>query len=294
LAAQKAASNAAKDSSQNAAMVSSNAKTVNRFIETFGGELANKGPDYFDGLVASLLSAEPPGGVIFIDEAHQLINASKGQDVIQALVKYSEDNRDTLSFILAGYPKEMELLIEADPGLASRFPPENLFVFEDFSAIDLTEILYTMLKKIKTPSGMPDWHFEDDNLAKVVGRRIARGRGKKGFANARAVRSFLHGAVMARNAVRVNEIIRKSGTGSRVSDEDMFCLTKSDVLGLEPDPQRSQAFQKLRNMVGLESVTRDMENLMRVLKNVWDADLQGEPCNFPQLNRLFVGPPGTG
>jgi hypothetical protein len=296
LARRKDSAGAAQDASKDAAAAAAGAATVKRLVETFGGELANKGVNYFAGLVQPLLDAEPPGGVVFVDEAHQLLSSSspQGRDVLQALVKYSEDHRGVLSFILAGYAKEMEMLIEADPGLASRFPQQNLFIFDDFSADELTEILHGMVDKIEVPKGMPKWHFDDKSLPDVVGRRIARGRGKKGFANARAVRSFLHGAVMARNASRLNGIIRSNGPGFRLPDKDLFCLTKSDVLGQEPDPLLSPAFLSLNKMVGLESVKGDIKDLMRVLKSVWDADLSGEPCSFPQLNRVFAGPPGTG
>ena len=77
-----------------------------RFVETSGGKLQQDGVKALEGFVDTLLAADPPGGVIFIDEAHQLAGADptgQGAAVVKRLVKYSEDHRAVLTFILAGY-----------------------------------------------------------------------------------------------------------------------------------------------------------------------------------------------
>lgn len=285
-----------KKTSQTSDEEAKKSKILERFVELSGGTLANKGPDMLSTLVQPLLDANPPGGVIFIDEAHQLISSSspRGKDVIQLLVKYAEDHRSVLSFVLAGYAKDMELLIEADPGLASRFPIQNMFVFEDYSANQLTDILLGMVKTIPVPSGKPMWKFENDNIAGVIGRRIARGRGKKGFSNARAVRIYLEGAIMSRNADRISNLLRNSSNDSSLDEEALFTITSSDAFGQEPDPSSSKPFKELNSMIGLQNVKESFKDLMRVLKSVWDADMTGESCTYPQLNRIFTGPPGTG
>ena len=52
------------------------------------------------------------GGVLFIDEAYSLIDASGddayGREAIQALLKRMEDDRDSMAVILAGYSDEMK------------------------------------------------------------------------------------------------------------------------------------------------------------------------------------------
>jgi len=284
--------------------------SIQRFVETSGGLLATKGPDYFDIMVQTLLlpaaTGPPdtqeefiPGGVIFIDEAHQLLTSTspKGKDVIQRLIKYTEDNRDCLTFILAGYTKDMETLIDADPGLSSRFPKENLFHFEDYNAMELTSIFRTMLQSLgqnnnnSNDETTTSFCLSDDNLADVIGRRIARGRGKKGFANARAVRTLLHSSIMSRNAERVTKLMQMK---KLLSTEELYALTTEDVLGIEPNPLTSRPYQELCQMIGLSSIKKEMSNIMKTLKQVWDADLTGDPCAPPQLNGLFVGPPGTG
>ncbi len=74
------------------------------------------------GLVAEYVGQTAPktnklcdsaiGGVLFIDEAYSLIDASGddayGREAIQTLLKRMEDNRDSMAVILAGYSDEMK------------------------------------------------------------------------------------------------------------------------------------------------------------------------------------------
>jgi hypothetical protein len=65
------------------------------------------------------------GGVLFIDEAYRRVPKTEGHsfgvDAINTLLKYTEDYRDELVVIVAGYPAEMRDFPKADAGLAERF-----------------------------------------------------------------------------------------------------------------------------------------------------------------------------
>ncbi|OIN82472.1 hypothetical protein BST29_22805 [Mycobacterium malmoense] len=66
------------------------------------------------------------GGVLFIDEAHQLPpnteNHTRGEDAITTLQTYVAHYRGELVVILAGHPTPMQNFLTAHAGLAGRFP----------------------------------------------------------------------------------------------------------------------------------------------------------------------------
>jgi len=89
-------------------------------------------------------------GVLFIDEAYALVRGNSmfqgsfGQEVIDTLVKAIEDHRHHLLVIMAGYTREMEILLRSNPGLKSRFAPP--LVFPDLQAEDLSQLLEKLLQ----------------------------------------------------------------------------------------------------------------------------------------------------
>ncbi len=88
-------------------------------------------------------------GVLFIDEAYSLVAETGddpyGAEAVQALLKRMEDDRQRLVVILAGYPEEMQRLLETNPGLSSRFPRH--FQFLDYTATELGRIFQAMCRE---------------------------------------------------------------------------------------------------------------------------------------------------
>lgn len=85
---------------------------------------------------------EALGGVLFIDEAYSLLSKSKGdfgKEAIDTLVDEMTKHNDNLVVILAGYPNEMDELLESNPGLKSRF--KKFFHFHDYSVPELIRIM---------------------------------------------------------------------------------------------------------------------------------------------------------
>jgi hypothetical protein len=86
------------------------------------------------------------GKVLFIDEAYQLMPTQGGvymQEVVDELVKAltSEEFKDKLVVILAGYESEMDQMLDANQGLRSRF--SETLLFENFSP----ELVLQLLSK---------------------------------------------------------------------------------------------------------------------------------------------------
>jgi len=87
---------------------------------------------------------EALGGVLFIDEAYSLLSHTAGdfgKEVIDTLVDEMTKQNENLVVVLAGYPNEMDQLLESNPGLRSRF--KKFFLFLDYSSEELLEIMST-------------------------------------------------------------------------------------------------------------------------------------------------------
>lgn len=90
------------------------------------------------------------GGVLFIDEAYNLfVEASDRKDygmrVIETLLTYLSSDETDMIVILAGYTDEMERMLEANPGMKSRFP--YVFHFEDYTPKELMQIGKIVLER---------------------------------------------------------------------------------------------------------------------------------------------------
>ena len=172
------------------------------------------------------------GGVLFIDEAHQLRETPAGNEVIKRLLTALEDVdviRRTC-IILAGYPEQMQEMLDMDSGLHSRFGTEDsILVFEDYSPDELLQILKVMAAEprkfpqigVKEPL-LPEQGYLD--LAWEVFRSVC-GKGDSDFGNARFVRNFLHDSVN-RQLARID---RDYGRSAPLPDGIRSRLTREDI-----------------------------------------------------------------
>jgi hypothetical protein len=155
------------------------------------------------------------GGTLLIDEAYALARGSEqdfGREAIDTLVKFMEDHRDDLAVIAAGYPEEMSELIDANPGLNSRFT--RTVHFPDYTTDELVSIFELMGKDT-------DYHLDDVGRARLVEVIEAEPR-TRGFGNARFVRNVFEASV-AHQAERL-------ATVATPTDEELTTLTAADVV----------------------------------------------------------------
>ncbi len=153
-------------------------------------------------------------GVLLIDEAYSLVRGGErdfGREAIDAIVKLVEDRRDRLVVIMAGYPDEMQALVEANPGLSSRFP--RTIEFPDYR----TDELVAIFDSTAATSG---YRCDDAAAAAVSAWLAAQPRGK-GFGNGRTARNLFE-ACIARHATRVVAI-------DQPTDEDLTVLRGADI-----------------------------------------------------------------
>ena len=86
---------------------------------------------------------EAYGSVLFIDEAYALYRGERdgdayGKEAIDTLIAEMENHRADFVVIMAGYPDEMQTLLDANPGLESRMP--YVIEFPDYDRAALAEI----------------------------------------------------------------------------------------------------------------------------------------------------------
>lgn len=94
---------------------------------------------------------EARGGVIFIDEAYDLIQDRGGQadpfgtEALTTILLKMENNRDDLVVIIAGYEAPLERFLAENPGLKSRF--SYSLSFNTYSPDEMWRILTGMARK---------------------------------------------------------------------------------------------------------------------------------------------------
>jgi len=236
------------------------------------------------------------------------------------MVLVSEEHKKHLTFILAGYERDVEdKVFRADNGLYRRFP--NKIVFEDYNAPELAEILKHMVAKLgededetkKDPSPSssssssaaavgqqsprPRYTLESELVAQAFGRRISRGAGTRGFGNGGLVETRLSGQILDnwRQRQLKGTLVPPTPTA------ESMVLTMDDVLGPPPSSDSgpvAEILAKLNGMVGLKSVKEAFAHLVERMKDMYWAD-RGDPLSPASLdagllNRIFMGNPGTG
>lgn len=179
---------------------------------------------------------EAQGGILFIDEAYQLYQPDDPKDpgkfVIETLMTAlaDESKRDWM-LILAGYTDEMKRMFEMNPGLKSRIPESNIYIFDEFSESELMEIAerylernsYSMTQGAKQALASrlgDDCHHRDRN-----------------FGNARHVINLIQSEILPSMASRVMAT-------DKFDDESLSLIQPSDI------PQPRNLYPWTRPRVG--------------------------------------------
>lgn len=178
-------------------------------VAGFVGQTASKVNEAFD---------RADQGVLIIDEAYSLVRGGErdfGREAIDTVVKLVEDRRESIVVIMAGYPDEMAQLIDANPGLKSRFP--KTIRFPDYSTEELVKIFEIIARKNK-------FEVAPEALGSAGEFFDSMDRGK-GFGNGRAARNLFE-AAMARQAVNLSAMIEAT---QEVTDEVLTTIRASDI-----------------------------------------------------------------
>merc|ERR1719375_2991615 len=99
------------------------------------------------------------GGILLVDEAYYLYNASNdrdyGQESIEILLNVMENNKEDLVVILAGYKDKMDTFFGFTPGMQSRVG--NIINFPNYEVDELVQIGKVMSREL-------EYNIPDDAL----------------------------------------------------------------------------------------------------------------------------------
>jgi SpoVK/Ycf46/Vps4 family AAA+-type ATPase len=234
-------------------------------------------------------------GILFIDEAYALARKDEdskdfGREAIEVLLKELSDSND-IAIIVAGYPDEMDIFLESNPGLKSRFTmyydfadyvPQELIQIAEYAAenrgVTFSKEARTTLNKFLT-----DKYRDRDKF----------------FGNARLVNSLVDEAKM-----NLGLRIMKTEHPEKLSKEKLSMIEPADLekifataKGILPDipideELLKESTTKLKSMIGLRKVKEDIDELVKLVRYYKD---QGKDVRKAfSLHSVFSGNPGTG
>ncbi|MCK2000250.1 AAA family ATPase [[Brevibacterium] frigoritolerans] len=229
------------------------------------------------------------GGILFVDEAYTLkgSGASNEQDfgkiALQIIMRaMSNHPGDELVVIFAGYPKDIDDLMNVNDGLRSRF--SLIFEFEDLSPFDLCEVANRMLRK----KGFITSEIQEQ-LKSLISSKAIQGSLQ---ANARDVR------------VLVDEIVRKHKVRIVNENGHPIIIHPSDITSVHHinkiksneglNKLKEDTEEELHRLVGMEEFKEEIQtwtNYVKFEKMRFDA---GEEQDKLYLHMSFKGSPGVG
>lgn len=240
------------------------------------------------------------GGVLFIDEAYNLFTNDKdgdrrdyGNRVIETLLPRLSDDSFGSIVILAGYPAEMEQLMESNPGLKSRFP--FTFHFEDYTPDELLEIALLTTRR----EGYEMTDEARDALFRII-REEYRERDRH-FGNARYVNRLITSKILPAMATRLAEAglydsptldhkalvtIEREDIPQHIDERSLIVTEPFDEAAID------DCLARLDRMIGLANVKTAIHNLVKVAR-LLHRDGKNFFGEIP-LKWSFAGNTGTG
>ncbi len=236
------------------------------------------------------------GGILFIDEAYSLVRSENdeqdfGREVVEILIKEMSDGPGDLAIVVAGYPQQMQIFLDSNPGLRSRF---NLYYhFPDYLPQELLQIA-------NQKAAHKHISFEEKSREYLYEKITEAYRNRdKSFGNARLISSWME-------EIKMNMGLRivRSGDFSMLSQDEWRTIVVEDVQvmfknkkGELPDIQMDedlleQTLMELDSLIGLDSVKTELRELVQLVKFYRESGK--EVLNKFSLHTIFTGNPGTG
>ncbi|MBP9186239.1 MAG: AAA family ATPase [Bacteroidia bacterium] len=236
------------------------------------------------------------GGILFIDEAYALARKNDdskdfGKEAIEILLKEMSDGDGDLAIIVAGYPDEMNIFMESNPGLKSRF--SMYYDFPDYTPQELMKIAdYASLKK----SILFNVEAKDVLYKKLVDAFRER---DKTFGNARFVNKIIDDSKM-----NMGLRIMTKENPELLTKEDLSTIHAEDIDKIFAPKLRSHAdipvdeellrsaLATIHSMIGLGAIKTEIDELVKLVR--FYKEIGKDIRQSFSLHSVFTGNPGTG
>lgn len=169
-------------------------------------------------------------GVLFLDEAYALVATGAKNDfglvAIDTLLARMENDRDRLVVIIAGYRADLDMFLDTNEGLRSRFT--RSIDFPSYTSKELVEIAHRMAEKrdsVFDPAALDDMEQLFNHLAQTSSPD-ANGVNRRGLdiaGNGRFVRNLVERSEEER------EYRLDHSDVEDFSDDDLMTITAADV-----------------------------------------------------------------
>lgn len=195
-----------------------------KIYETHPGDMGF--PGSFDSLFQ-----KARGSVIFIDEAYGIANLHP--IIVAELIKNLEDYREETVVIFAGYSKEMNKMLNSNPGFASRV--KEVVNFEDYSVDSLIKILIHMSIK-------GNYTIAKSAFGKIK-TIITEAKENENFGNGRFVRNLFEKAIV-KQSIRLEENLKQGKTLSKYKLKSLLSEDFTECSEIEKNKKTNVGFVK--------------------------------------------------
>ncbi len=233
--------------------------------------------------------AQDKKALIFVDEAHELLNAHfDGKGAIKAFMAPMTDRNHPFLTCFAVYPDEKEAFLKLDKGLYRRL---RIIHLEDYKGYELYEIMQRFIAK----QGLQTTETLNNLLKKVTERIYRRRTSQTGNAG------FIENIVLEmddnrRNRCEMNAIPFNTNESTFLSPEDVPQRLR-DGLNTDPPSDVSEQFEAIfarfdKEIVGMKNVRKQLHQIAMEVRET--ISLGKDIDNIKIRPLMLVGNPGTG
>ena len=232
--------------------------------------------------------AKAEEGVLFIDEAYELFSGEGndrdfGKHVVDALLPILDKKNTThhICVILAGYPHEIDRLLQMNPGIASRIGKNDL-VIPDATPEMMTEKFLEFIRE--DGYVLPDKDSENAIDIEEFFRNVYKHRNTRTFGNYRMVREIAE-------SVTGNAMLRET-RGNEICKEDFREYLKYfETQGVKT---AGEALKQMDKFVGMEAVKKKLLQVQDDVELEQEHKKEGIQTIATEKHYIFSGNPGTG